>query len=248
MSPILTATETKRLTSAIKSPKTTAPPLTAPPYPTAVPAGYVELATRDLGGIRVRMRADVAEWTTSGGGGAWEEAERPQREPATIPSGARLLRLTGPVLFDGWARRESVDRLIADLERLYVHDDELDRTPLVAIAGNVPRAGFPFVIDALKRTDTPRAIRSGNGTFRQAFSLTLLRYSPPDLIVEKTPAAKARAKSGKGKSKPKGATVMMGQTLGDVAAGLGVSSRALADANGIRDPRTVKVGQKLILP
>lgn len=55
--------------------------------------------------------------------------------------------------------------------------------------------------------------------------------------------------SGGGGGTPGGShTVQSGQTLGSIAARLGVSVSALASANGITDPRRLQVGQKLTIP
>jgi murein DD-endopeptidase MepM/ murein hydrolase activator NlpD len=42
--------------------------------------------------------------------------------------------------------------------------------------------------------------------------------------------------------------VQSGQTLGSIAGRYGVSSRSIADANGISDPNRIRVGQTLTIP
>lgn len=43
-------------------------------------------------------------------------------------------------------------------------------------------------------------------------------------------------------------TVQAGETLGKIAANYGITSAALANANGITDPNLIRVGQKLVIP
>ena len=43
-------------------------------------------------------------------------------------------------------------------------------------------------------------------------------------------------------------TVESGETLGKIAAAYGVTTAAIANANGLTNPNMIRVGQRLIIP
>jgi LysM repeat protein len=90
---------------------------------------------------------------------------------------------------------------------------------------------------------TPSAIPSGSPA-------TAIPSGSPAVTTTPGPASSASAEPS---ATPKASTartykVQSGDTLGGIAARFGVTVKAIAKANGIRDPRLIRVGQVLVIP
>ncbi|NLF11362.1 MAG: LysM peptidoglycan-binding domain-containing protein [Anaerolineaceae bacterium] len=89
--------------------------------------------------------------------------------------------------------------------------------------------------------NTPQATSAGTsatGSAPEASSATGAVALATDVAGTETPATR----------EPRTYTVQAGETLSEIAARLGVSLDALADANGITNPALIKAGQVLIVP
>ncbi|MDX9829390.1 MAG: LysM peptidoglycan-binding domain-containing protein [Anaerolineae bacterium] len=89
--------------------------------------------------------------------------------------------------------------------------------------------------------NTPQATSDGasaTGSAPEASSATGAVALATDVAGTETPATR----------EPRTYTVQAGETLSEIAARLGVSLDALADANGITNPALIKAGQVLIVP
>jgi len=211
--------------------------------------------------VTVQLNGDVP--TPSGGIAKWRQISRPRRrdvlefdseDPLKLAFGIMLEQQGGEVeslcgRIYGWAARNSFD------EPTVVH-----------IAGPVPYPELDYVITKIDVGDEVRRGPDGQ-RWRQELRLELTEYQRPDLITQSpSPAAAAtaaasapsspattdvliQAATGGGSSKTY--TVRKGDTLSAIAARqLGNANRwqDIANLNGVRDPRTLKVGQVLKLP
>jgi LysM repeat protein len=125
----------------------------------------------------------------------------------------------------------------------------------VKVVGSVPHADLTWVIQTIRWGDV---IRSETGQrIRQYLSLGLLRYIADDRVAVTNAADRARQNATKASTDKKSSgistpyTVKQGDTLYTIAQKkLNNYTRAseIARLNGIRDFKSIKVGQKLRMP
>lgn len=186
--------------------------------------------------------------------GGWAFVGRPRRVAFTEWSGEDPYTLTGPILFDGFEDNRPIDQAIESMRRLLRNPvGPRAEPPVLQVRGSaIPQSQRLWVLNAFEQGDVLR--RKDGAILRAFFTVTLLEYLPGDVIVAgaKTPAQAAKAKTTTAHSTTaRTYTVRKGDTLTSIAAKqLGSAKRAgeLGDLNGVRDSRTLKVGQKLRLP
>jgi hypothetical protein len=225
--------------------------------------------------IRALMGEDRPD--ISSGYGGWDEVERPRRKTVITWRGMPARRLQVSILIDNWTVGTSIERTIRSLEYLAL-PREGGQPPVVrvdAVGGALPWQTRRWVIDAISWGDA--LMNTYGNRVRQAATITFLEFVSDDLIERVAPSKKRRAKkkratgAGKkkgakekrtatkrGKSKKKSgtradatATTYDGEDLLSLAArelGDARRWREIADLNGIRDPRAIRVGQVIRLP
>lgn len=177
------------------------------------------LETNEAAGVAVRLGNGSATLSSSAGG--WGEVARPKRAALTEWEGHAARRVTVPVLIDGWRTRSSVEAACTTLERLGRALPGEAGTPVVKVAGNVPRADLEYVIDGI---EWGPALWVGRVRVRQEVTVTLLEYVPgADLVVKATPLG----------GKPRLYRVRKGDNLKRIAAKL------LGNANRWREIATL---------
>lgn len=197
------------------------------------------------------------------GGATWEVVDRPGRTGVSVYRGQALEVMTLHLILDGWTGHRSVEPAIADLERMARKVTAIGRAPVIRAEGPLPRGRErAWVISGLVPGENViRALEDGQ-RLRQDFTVSLLQYVEADIVVERSPALRTRERKAAadradrpGTSSRSAATgpyvVRAGDTLAAIAARrLGDFRRwnEIADLNGIRDPRRLKVGQELKLP
>lgn len=215
--------------------------------PSAAP-GHVAFAT-DRPRITVTCRLGGRSATNAGGVGGWRDVERPGRGAAIEWSGTPALTLVIPVLLDGLADRRSVE---AEISRVY----ELGRPPataprgtpppVVRVGGMVPHGGRPWVLTGIDEGD---AVWDDSRRVRWSATLTFTAHEPLD-VVRVTPR-KASAPATRIH------VVRRGESLAGIAVKvMGARSStevtrdvvALLKLNGMRDPKALRVGQRLKVP
>jgi hypothetical protein len=242
----------------------------------AAPAlGWVQIKSVDPP-VSLTARLSDTRPNVDAGYGGWQEVTRPRRRPLSIWQGAPGLRVSLPILFDRFADEISVERQIAQLERLATataSDGQPPRISFVARGAAVPHQQATWVIDTLTWGDATMNA-NGNRT-RQQVTIAMLEWIADVRVRENSPAKLQRAKLKREKTK-QGASnkrVVAGHgrktstthTLRAAADGtfgagddlLSIAARELGDAdrwveiaqlNGLRDPRSISVGQVLRLP
>lgn len=236
-------------------------------------AAYVTIRCNDPR-THLRLLLGQERPDVSSGYGGWEEIERPGRTTAIHWKGLPARRLALPLLFDNFAEGESIETDIRALERLASPRDG-GEPPSVKVSGKggvVPPfyEGKSWVVDALSWGDALMNLHGNR--IRQAVTVTLLEAVAAEVIspAKKRKSKHARksggnrkrgakdkryvAKAGKWRLGPAAvaiATHFDGEDLMAIAAReLGDPGRwrEIADLNGIRDPRAVKLGQVLRMP
>jgi nucleoid-associated protein YgaU len=119
----------------------------------------------------------------------------------------------------------------------------------------VHRADLTWVVEGIEPgADVERRASDGNRV-SQDFTVRLLHFNAVEVIVERSPSRQAASKGEK--TAPtrgvKSYVVVKGDTLPRIAARPEVYGDAgqwkkIANANGIRDPRSLRVGRRLKIP
>jgi nucleoid-associated protein YgaU len=241
----------------------------------APPVGWVRVKSSDPPiSLTVRL-ADGRPDVTAGYGG-WAEVARPRRRPLSVWTASPGLRMTLPLLLDGFGAGRSVERQISQLEKLSLPtaaDGAPPRIRLVARGSAVPHQDRVWVVDSLTFADGAIMNAAGNRT-RQPATLALLEYIADVRVSEKSTVSQKRGQAARAKSKqgaarkrvraahgkPKTTRARTLASASSFGAGedlLSIAARELGDAdrwveiaqlNGLRDPRAIKPGQELRLP
>lgn len=198
----------------------------------------------------------VAKPTTGGG---WAVVPRPKWVGFTEWEGVDPYRMTIPLVFDGFAEDRSVELDIETLRQMMRPlDTPRTRPPIVRLIGPIPLSHLNWGIQNIDYGDELR--RSDGQRVRAFFTLEVIEWIQADVLfgMRRSPAVAAAEAAPTNPDTPAAApasgktyTVKRGDTLSAIAARqLGNSNRwrEIADMNGIRDPRTLKVGQVLRLP
>lgn len=197
--------------------------------------------------------------------GGWGFVSRPRRKGFTEWNGQDPYVLTVPIVFDQFGSGASVEAQIETLRRIMRVPVGPRREPAVvriqSPAIPPPLLGLNWVIQDMA-PDLDKTVRRDDGARTRApFTVTLLEYVAVDLIVavRPTPAKAAQDRAPATPAKPRTGTagtartytVKKGDTLWEIAArhlGDGRRWRQIADLNGVRDPRKLRIGTVLRLP
>lgn len=208
------------------------------------PLGHVMFATEQLEVVAVIMGAA----NPTGGYGGFEVVPRPKRVGLTEWVGRDPLGLGFTIMFDGLARKRSVERPIRQLERLAGLQRGGPAELQLLSAGVIPHdfthaPDKSWVIDDIQWGDSIRRVRDGR-RIRQLADVTLLEFVEDEQLAG-LPAVMKAAVKGEARSYT---DARAGESLRDVAKR---TRRPLADLkklNDIRDgDRTLKTGRRIKL-
>jgi nucleoid-associated protein YgaU len=223
-----------------------------------VPVGYVQLSTvAPQLVVLVRFGMEPPRITQLAGG--WEEVPRPKRKAITRFAGSSPLILTLSLMFDGYAAGSSQEDECRALERMATPLRPGVEPPLVKVDGTVPYKDKRWVINSI---EWGAMIRSAAGQrLRAEATVELLEYVADDRVQFKKAAALARdddaleraknAVRSANTTKRRTYSIKQDDDLEVVAAReLGDHRRwaSIGDLNDIRDPKSVREGQVIILP
>lgn len=199
----------------------------------------------------------------AGGGSGWTIQARPRRKALTVWDGTDPLRELVPLFLDGVTDNTSVEPECAQIEQLSRPPMPGAEPPLVRVIGIIPHPGLDWIVESLEWDAAPVYSRSGYRT-QQGVVVHLLEYVADDRLAE-IPAAEhaRRAATAKAAAAAKTAgvkvatttaktyLVVAGDTLITIAARkLGSYKRwgEIRDLNNLRDPNSIRPGQRLQLP
>lgn len=202
---------------------------------------------------------------TPSGDGGWQSTARPRRKGFVEFVGTSLIAMDVPIVLDGWSdsnRGRSVEPDLRVLESmLRKRQGAYDEPPVITIEGaTVPHRQLNWVIATLTYGDMIRR-ESDGARVRQNLTLSVIEYVAPDVLGSKPSAPKRAKERNKGGGKKasgeswsassRSVTARHGDTLQKIAVrAYGDRSRwhDIAHLNGIRDPKALKVGQRVFLP
>ena len=193
--------------------------------------------------------------------GGWGDTARPRDRSIAEWAGSPLMTLDVPVLVDGFDQEISVE---PQLNILYGYMRNMvgprDEPPVLQITGvPIPFTSADWVLNAITPADEIRRQRDGK-RIRASMSLQFLEYRQGDVVVSRrTSPAKKQQQKSKGDTWKSIAVatstrvynVKKGDTLQSIAAHeLGSTARwhEIAKLNNIRDPASIKPGQRLKIP
>lgn len=195
--------------------------------------------------------------TVAAGYASWEVLDRPRRVGLPVFQGHAPYAMTLPLLLDGFIAQTTVEAEIARLERMARLVPGAGRPPVVRAAGPLPRGAMTdWVVSALEWGDGVIRSPEDGRRLRQDVTVTLIQFVEADVVVERSPALRARARaaaSRTGRPAPDPVRVVRQgeRSLTQIAAReLGAASRwrEIARLNGIRDPKAIRPGQPLRMP
>jgi len=172
---------------------------------TLPPHGWVRIGSTDPP-VSVTARLSDARPNVDAGYGGWAEVARPRRRPLSIWNGSPGLRLTLPILLDGYRAGTSVERDIAKLEKLALPtaaDGSPPRCRVTARGSAVPHQNRSWVIDTLTWGDPAIMNKHGNRT-RQQVTIAFLEYIA-DVRVASDSAVNRRAQVAANAKRKQGA-------------------------------------------
>jgi nucleoid-associated protein YgaU len=213
--------------------------------PREYPAGSkVEIRTVDGSIAPVLVFRDQTPPKLTAGGAVWEKVDRPKRSSATQWTGTDPYEMSVPILFDGWIDNDPQESDITRLLRMEQSPGPHQQPPRVKVSGGTPGDQLTWIVDAIEWGDNQIwgfvggvAVR-----FRQDAVVRLLEYVPTDLLHKK------QKRGSRGKKKVRTYVVKQGDSLSSIAArqcGSASKWRQIAKDNGIRDPKSIKKGQRL---
>jgi LysM repeat protein len=234
----------------------------APPGSAAAVSNARQVAFAAVDPTGPTVYAEIGETLpTFASDGGWQFVARPRTSGFVEYQGVQPYTLTLPVVFDGFANGISVEGPVEILRSMMRNRVGVRNEPaVVKVSGAcVPLSWLSWVIQNLEWGDHDR---SDTGILVRAFvTVTLYQYLAGDVLVGPAAAAQARATAVQASTATSGTpaapassktyTVKSGDTLSGIAAKLlGDPNRwhDIANLNGIRDPRTLQVGQVLRLP
>lgn len=182
----------------------------------------------------------------TGGYGGWDVVARPNRQALTVWKGYNPFEMDLPILLDGFVTTSSVEARISALERMGRPPKVLDEPPIIRVEGFVPHSDLSWVLQRIAYGDT---IRAENGQrVRQFLTLGLLKYIEADRLEQGNARLSAQNKV---KTKKGPHIVKKGETMNSIAVyeyhDIKMAKQIMV-ANGIRDPKSIKIGQHLRLP
>lgn len=219
------------------------------PSATAPPPGRVTFVSengREFTGI---LNGPVEEQDIEVG---LDDVERPKRKGAIDWTGSKPGGWVVPVLFDEWRTGGNAEGPLGNLTGMARVPDNADTAIKVRVLGVPQIAGATGTRDWFIRTvafvDDPKPIWRDQLRVRQAVAITIVEAIVADQIKVR-PAQAARDRNGSAKTRTY--TVKKGDTLQRIAVqqlGSAGRWREIATLNKLRDPKKIKVGQKLKLP
>lgn len=200
----------------------------------------------DVAGRRLALPFAPLPTSHAGFGWAWEVVERAGRTPLLLRAQRNLKTLAFTLVVANRDYQQSIDAKLANLEALAAIGGPF------ALAYSRAERGLWRLVDC--SYDVTRRAPGSNAPTRATVSLTFTQASDRPSLVGPPPRPRTTSKRTPATPTQPAAgtyTVRAGDTLAGIAArlyGAAYKWPEIADRNGIRDPRSLRVGQVLRLP
>jgi LysM repeat protein len=123
---------------------------------------------------------------------------------------------------------------------------------LLSVKGPIIYPQLPYFLSKVDQVEESMEFNASGRICRQFLDLEITEYVAPDLVIQTPPPAQAaRARAAETKPAERTYTVAAGDTLWAIATrllGKGQRWGEIAEKNGIRDPRALKIGTVLKVP
>jgi LysM domain len=188
----------------------------------------------------------------SGGIAQWDEVERPRRRAMSEYRGESLLKYSFDVALSAYPDG-NVEPLIRRIVGWASRSDLPFQPTLLKVQGPIIYPDLNYYLTKCDQVDDETlAFNSANQICRQLLDLEITEYVAPDLVIQTPPPAQAaQARAAETTPAERTYTVAAGDTLWAIAArllGKGQRWSEIAEKNGIRDPRALKIGTVLKVP
>ncbi|NAZ73849.1 LysM peptidoglycan-binding domain-containing protein [Kineococcus sp. T13] len=188
----------------------------------------------------------------SAGGAVWDSIDRPRTYAYTHFSGVELFEQTIDVAIDQYPDGD-IEPIIKLIEDRRIPTPKIP--DVLRLAGpNVKRTDLAWILVGIEYQDDDE-YRDDGRRCRQSMTLTFRQHNAPQVVVHNSSPAAAAAPPAAASTGSSGGertyTVKAGDTLSGIAQKMyGSSARwqDIANASGVRDPRSLKVGQVLKVP
>lgn len=224
---------------------------------TKIQPGWVQIScTRPA--IKVITRLDAETPQITGGYGGWSIIDRPRRVGATVWEGREPRQMDLKILLDGFKTSDGVAGAMLNLEKLALPATDTE-PPRISIDGpGIPHTDLVWVIQNIEWGDAVFDNQQRGLRTRQQAVLSLLAYAAADRLATGGAAAAARRLAAQSTSAGNSGTWVYTVKQSDLKDGLaGIAARQygsskfwqdIAKLNGIRDPKAIKLDQKLRMP
>lgn len=214
-------------------------------------------------GLVVTALRDESPPYISGGYGGWTVTDRMRRVGLPQYEGVQPVRLVLPILFDGWIERTAIEKDIGTLERMARPVRPGDDPPIVHCRGARPRQDISrWLIEDLDFSSQSKVIwdKTSGGVlvrYRQDLIVKLVQKIDDDLVKMSAGTEVGFGAGGASTANRRPSPVhhfhifKKGETLAMISGEEYGSPRWVRDimkANGIRDPKAIKINTRLRLP
>jgi LysM repeat protein len=188
----------------------------------------------------------------SGGYGRYDLIVRPNQISATHWSGRDPARVKVPLMFDAWRERQSIEQQIINLHRMALPGAGGEPPRLKVVGAHPARFVAKWVIESIDWGTNVIWVVASDGVsvrVRQDVVVNLLQWVEEDRAFKRKPVGSGTSQ----RPKPKNPfhTVKRGETLQSISVkeyGKAKYWRDIAKANKIRDPKKIKLRQRLRMP
>jgi hypothetical protein len=187
----------------------------------------------------------------TGGIAQWNEVRRPRRRSMTEFETETPLKYSFDVVLNAFPDG-NVEPLIGRILGWAARMDLPYQPTLLKVTGPIVYPQVTYFLSKCDQLDESMEFNSAGRICRQFLDLEITEYVAPDLVIQTPPPAQAaQARANVTAPAERTHTVSAGDTLWSIATkflGKGQRWQEIADKNGIRDPRSLKIGTVLKVP
>jgi len=195
---------------------------------------------RASNGVIVQVLRGLDPPQIMGGGARYTTVQRPRRMSMIQWDGDDPWQMDVSIMFDGWIEKVSVERDIQLVNNMVKSPGAWVAPVTIQIDGGLPAKGGTWILTGISYgTDVIWDQHAGNSGFRyrQDATLHLLQFIPETVL---------QFLRKPGTTTPY--IVKHGDTLAAIAKKWYVTPKSIQDKNKIRDPKSIKTNQLILIP